>query len=79
MAGEISAQTARDIPFNNLPANAYAGILVQAGLPQAFADILADSDTAAAEGALYSESTDLEDLIGHPTETLKQFVRTQVG
>lgn len=78
MASEISTQTARDIPFNNLPADAYAGILLQAGLPQAFADILADSDTAAAGGALYSESTDLEDLIGHPTETLKQFVRTQV-
>jgi NAD(P)H dehydrogenase (quinone) len=79
MAGEISAQTGRDIPFNNLPADVYAGILVQAGLPQAFADILADSDTAAAGGALYSESTDLEDLIGHPSETLTQFVQTQVG
>lgn len=79
MAGEISAQAGREIPFNNLPADVYAGILVQAGLPQAFADVLADSDTAAAGGALYSESTDLEDLIGHPTVSLKQFVQTQVG
>lgn len=79
MASEISAQTGREIPFNNLPADVYAGILVQAGLPQAFADILGDSDTAAAGGALYSDSTDLEDLIGHPTVSLKQFVQTQVG
>ncbi|WP_346898540.1 SDR family oxidoreductase [uncultured Roseibium sp.] len=79
MAGEISTQTGREIPFNNLPADAYAGILVQAGLPQAFADILADSDTAAAGGALYSESPDLENLIGHPTESMKDFVQTQVG
>ena len=79
LAGEISTQTGREIPFNNLPADAYAGILVQASLPQAFADILADSDTAAARGALYSESRDLENLIGHPTESMKDFVQTQVG
>lgn len=79
LAGEISAQTGREIPFNNLPADVYAGILVQAGLPQAFADILADSDTAAAGGALYSDSKDLEGLIGHPSETLKGFVQVQVG
>jgi len=79
MAAEISARAGRDIPFNNLPADVYAGILVQAGLPQGFAEILADSDTAAAGGALYSESTDLEKLIGHPTRTLTQFVQTQIG
>ncbi len=78
LASEISAQTGREIPFNNLPADIYAAILVQAGLPQAFADILADSDTAAAGGALYSDSPDLQDLIGRPSETLKDFVRAQV-
>lgn len=74
LAKDISAQTGRQIPFNNLSEDVYAGILLQAGLPKAFADILADSDKAAAGGALFSASTDLTDLIGRPTLPLSEFV-----
>ncbi|WP_153769834.1 SDR family oxidoreductase [Labrenzia sp. CE80] len=79
LAAEISAQTGRDIPFQNLPQADYAKVLVGAGLPQGFADVLADTDAAAAKGALYTASTDLEDIIGHPTLSLKAFVSSALS
>ncbi|WP_417711473.1 SDR family oxidoreductase [Roseibium aggregatum] len=74
LAAELSSQTGRDIPFNNLPEATYAGILVQAGLPEGFAKILADADRGASEGDLFTASTALEDLNGHPARSLKDFV-----
>ncbi|EAV40622.1 NAD(P)H:quinone oxidoreductase [Stappia aggregata IAM 12614] len=74
LAAELSSQTGRDIPFNNLPDATYAGILVQAGLPEGFAKILADADRGASEGDLFTASTALEDLNGHPARSLKDFV-----
>lgn len=74
LAAELSSHLGREIPFNNLSEEAYAGVLVQAGLPEGFAAVLADSDRGAAQGALYSASTDLRNLIGHPTRTLGEFV-----
>jgi len=75
LAAEISRQSGREIPFNNLPEDTYAGILVQAGLPDGFARALADADRGAAAGELETASTDLEKLIGHPTRPLSDFVK----
>jgi len=74
LAAELSRQSGREIPFNNLPEDAYAGILVQAGLPEGFAKVLADADRGAAQGELFNASTALEDLIGHPTKSLGDFI-----
>ncbi|MCK7612757.1 SDR family oxidoreductase [Roseibium sediminicola] len=74
LAAELSRQSGREIPFNNLPEDVYAGILVQAGLPEGFAKALADADRGTAAGELETISTDLETLIGHPTRTLSHFV-----
>jgi len=74
LAAELSSQTGRDIPFNNLPEETYADILVQAGLPEGFAKALADADRGAAEGELFTASTALQDLIGHPTRRLGDFI-----
>lgn len=74
LAAELSRQTGREVPFNNLPEATYAGLLVQAGLPEGFAKALADADRGAAAGDLETRATDLEDLIGHPTRSLSNFV-----
>ncbi|UES44236.1 SDR family oxidoreductase [Roseibium aggregatum] len=74
LAAELSSQSGREIPFNNLPEATYAGILVQAGLPEGFANVLADSDRGASQGELFTTSTALEDLIGHPTRSLSDFI-----
>ncbi|MES0882930.1 SDR family oxidoreductase [Roseibium sp. SCP14] len=74
LATELSRQTGWDIPFNNLPEAEYAGILAGAGLPGGFAKAIADADRGASEGELFSSSTALEKLIGHPTKTLSAVI-----
>lgn len=79
LAAEISAQSGREIPFQNLPQADFSGIIVGAGLPQGLADILADADACAANGALFTDSPDLQQLIGHDTLSLKDFVASVLG
>lgn len=74
LAAELSRQSGKQIPFANLPEETYADILVQAGLPEGFARVLADSDRGAAEGELFNASRHLEEIIGHPTGSLTEFV-----
>ena len=74
LAAEISKQSGRNIPFQNLSQKDYADILVGAGLPQGFAGAIADADRGAARGELYNTSTALRDLIGHPTKTIASLV-----
>ncbi|MCX2722229.1 NmrA family NAD(P)-binding protein [Roseibium salinum] len=78
LAAELSARTGREIPFNNLPEDAYAGILVQAGLPEGLAAALADADRGAGQGELSSSSTALAELIGRPTKSLSAFIAETV-
>lgn len=66
-AAELSRQAGRTIPYVDLPEAEYRAALVGAGLPEAIAALLADSDAAAAHGALFDESRELSGLIGRPT------------
>ncbi|WP_029061584.1 SDR family oxidoreductase [Labrenzia sp. DG1229] len=74
LAAEISRQTGRNIPFQNLTEDDYAGVLMGAGLPEGFATAIADADRGAASGELYNDSTALRELIGRPTKPLSTFV-----
>ena len=76
LAAEISAATGRTISYNDLPAEEYAGLLTGVGVPGAFAEILADSDLGIARGDLLVSSGDLRRLIGRPTTSLGQAVRS---
>lgn len=75
LASEISAATGKSISYNNLPAGEYAGLLASVGVPEAFAEILADSDLGIARGDLLVSTGDLRRLIGRPTTSLGQAVR----
>ncbi len=66
-AAEISRQSGRTIPYVDLPEAEYRAALVTAGLPEPLAALLADSDAAAAKGALFDDSGALSRLIGRPT------------
>jgi len=70
LAAEISRQTGKTIPYNNLTEAEYAGILKSFGLPEALAQMLADSDTGATKGGLFDDSKVLSKLIGRPTTPL---------
>jgi NAD(P)H dehydrogenase (quinone) len=76
LAAEISAATGKDITYNDLPAADYAGLLTSVGVPEAFAEILADSDLGIARGDLLVSTGDLQRLIGRTTTSLADAVRS---
>ena len=76
LAAEITAATGKDISYNNLPAEDYAGLLKGVGVPGAFAEILADSDLGIARGDLLVSTGDLRTLIGRPATSLAEAVRS---
>ncbi|MDR3652475.1 MAG: SDR family oxidoreductase [Paludibacter sp.] len=70
LAAEISRQTGKNIPYNNLTETQYADILKSFGLPVGLAEMLADSDTGASKGGLFDDSHVLSKLIGRSTTPL---------
>lgn len=74
LAAEISAHADRVIPYVDIPEAAYSEALVKAGLPAPFAVVLANSETGASKGALFTKSHDLTDLIGRSSTTLAESV-----
>lgn len=65
-AAAISDVSGRKIAYQNLPEADFAAALAGAGLPEAFAALLADSDAGAAKGALFDNGLQLSALIGRP-------------
>lgn len=74
LAAEVSKQTGRHIAYQDLPVEQYAKTLAAAGVPEAFADLLADTSLAIAHGDWYSDRTDLHQLIGRPSTPLAEAV-----
>lgn len=79
LAAEISKQTGKSIPYNNLPETEYAKILKSFGLPEMFADAIASWDIGASKGDLFDESHQLSKLIGHPTTPLAETVKAALA
>ena len=69
-AAEVSKQAGKTVPYTDLPQADFQAALVQAGLPGFVADLLSDSDAAAAKGALFDARRQLSALIGRPTTPL---------
>jgi NAD(P)H dehydrogenase (quinone) len=70
LAAEISKQSGKHITYADLPAEQFKGVLLGAGLPPPFAEILVDADVNIAKGELDDRSGDLKRLLGRPTSTL---------
>jgi len=79
LAAEISRQTGKTIPYNNLTEAEYAGILKSFGLPEGLAQMLADSDTGASKGGLFDDSKVLPKLIGRPTTPLAKVLADAIA
>jgi len=79
LAAEIGRQSGRDVGYTDLSEDAYAKALVDAGVPAAAAAVYADSDRAAAKGALYIEGDDLERLLGRPATPWPEIIRAALG
>ncbi|MFG3699446.1 SDR family oxidoreductase [Micromonospora sp. NPDC047620] len=75
LAEELSRQTGRQVGYTDLPVEKYAEVLAGAGVPQAYAEVLADGDRGVAQGDLDVESDDLAKLIGRQPTTLAEAIR----
>ena len=70
IAAGIGEVIGSEAEYVNLSVEEYQNALEQAGVPTEFAALLASMDPIIAEGALYSDSTDLQDLIGRPSTSI---------
>jgi NAD(P)H dehydrogenase (quinone) len=77
-AAAVSEATGRDIAYRDVSPAEHKAILVGAGLPEAFADLLVDVDAAISRGVLAGGSDDLARLIGRPTTPMPQTVAAAV-
>jgi NAD(P)H dehydrogenase (quinone) len=74
LASEIASQSGKPVAYVDMPQADYAAALVQVGLPAGFAALLADSDAAAANGALFDNGSQLSQLIGRSTTPVSAVV-----
>ncbi|ROO62955.1 NAD(P)H dehydrogenase (quinone) [Micromonospora sp. Llam0] len=79
LAAEISRHSGREVGYQDLPADVYAKALTDAGVPEAFASMLAASDVGISRGDLTTDSGDLARLIGRPTTSLGEAVRATLA
>lgn len=78
LAAEISRQSCKNIGYVNLPESEYKNVLVKAGLPEVVAELLADSDKGASQGALFDDSHQLSTLINRGTTPLATTVAVEL-
>lgn len=74
LAGEVTKQAGKPVGYADMPPEQFRSVLLGAGLPPAFADILVDADINISRGELDDQSGDLRRLIGRPTTTLSAAV-----
>ncbi|MEO9333674.1 SDR family oxidoreductase [Ectopseudomonas guguanensis] len=74
LAAEITRQSGKPVRYQDLPEAEYKAELIGFGLPEGFAELLAESDAKAARGALYEPGQTLSQLIGRPTTPLRDSV-----
>ena len=74
-AQKISQISGKSVVYQNLPEAEYAKVLVQVGLPEGLAVILADSDVGASKGGLFNDSKTLSTLIGRPTTPIEDSIK----
>ncbi len=74
LAAEISIQTHKTIPYEDLSVEEHAKALAQGGMPEQFAQVFASFDQGAKNGDLYYDGKELSKLIGRPTTSLSDAV-----
>ncbi|WP_406104771.1 SDR family oxidoreductase [Streptomyces sp. NBC_01003] len=78
-AAELSKQTGRTIAYNSVTPEQNREILLGAGLPAPFADILVGVDIAIGQGLLATTSGDLSRLTGRPTTPLADAIKAALA
>lgn len=78
LAAAIASVSGKNVSYQNLPEAEYRKVLLDAGLPEGLATLLAESDTGAAKGGLFDDSHQLSQLIGHPTTNIDKQLEAAV-
>ncbi len=78
-AAEVARQSGKAIVYKDLPQADFKAALVGVGVPEGFADLLADSDAGAAKGALEDNGKQLSALICRPTTRLLDAVKAALA
>lgn len=75
LAAYIAQAANKPVIYQNISAEDYYRALNDAGLPSALIDVIVDADIHAAQGAMYSQSHDLEHLIGRKTTRVQDQIQ----
>ncbi len=75
MALEISKQTGKEIPYNNIPVEDYTKVLIEAGLPEGMAQFFAGTHVSTEKGDLFYDGKELSTLLKRPTTSLSQAIK----
>ena len=78
-AAEVARQSGKAIVYKDLPQADFKAALVSVGVPEGFADLLADSDAGAARGGLEDHGKQLSALIKRPTTRLLDAVKAALA
>ena len=79
LAVEISRWSGKPIGYVNLSEAEYKNALLKAGLPEAVAALLSDSDTGVSKGGLLDDGHQLSGLIGRPTTPMAASVAAMMS
>jgi NAD(P)H dehydrogenase (quinone) len=67
------------VVYQDLPEGEFKAALLDAGLPDFLATMLAESDVGASNGGLFEDGRQLSALIGRPTTPLAELVKQALG
>jgi NAD(P)H dehydrogenase (quinone) len=79
LADEIARKSGKAVAYQDLPESEFKAALLEAGLPDSLARLLAESDVGASKGGLFDDSRQLSALIGRPTTPLAELVGLALG
>jgi NAD(P)H dehydrogenase (quinone) len=74
LATYIAHAASKPVQYLEIDAESFAQGLTQAGLPEPVVNLITEADVETAQGAMFSDRTDLEQLIGRKTTTIQSQV-----
>ncbi len=79
LAADTAAVTGVPVVYQDLPADAHAKALTEAGVPEEFVQMLVAIDAGTADGQLADTTGELSRLIGRPTTPLRATLAAALG
>ena len=70
-AALLAEAAGRPVTYTDMPVEQYAAVLTGAGVPEPVAQVLADASAAIGRGELFTDSGDLQRLLGRPSTPIK--------